>query len=79
MKLVDLNVWVALINGQHVHHAQAAQFWQKELGQMAFCRVTQMGFLRLTTNKLVMGGRPFSPRQSWAVSSLHTAGSPQPW
>lgn len=67
MKLIDLNVWIALTSAQHVHHARAAQFWQQEPGQMAFCRVTQMGFLRLITNKLVMNGEPFTPRQAWAA------------
>jgi uncharacterized protein len=67
MKLIDLNVWIALINGNHVHHAQAAQFWQSEASEMAFCRVTQLGFLRLTTNKLVMNEEPFTPKQAWAA------------
>jgi toxin-antitoxin system PIN domain toxin len=67
MKLVDINVWIALINGNHVHHPLAAQFWQHETQPLAFCRVTQLGFLRLTTNKLVMNDTPFTPKQAWAA------------
>ncbi len=67
MKLIDLNVWIALINGNHVHHSQAVQFWQSEPSEMAFCRITQLGFLRLTTNTLVMNGEPFTPKQAWAA------------
>jgi toxin-antitoxin system PIN domain toxin len=76
MKLIDLNVWVALVNGQHVHHAQVAQFWQQESGPFAFCRVTQLGFLRLTTNKLVMGGEPLTPHQAWAAYDELLASGP---
>ncbi len=67
MKLIDLNVWIALINGAHVHHPQAAHFWQNETQPLAFCRTTQLGFLRLTTNKLVMNDVPFTPKQAWAA------------
>lgn len=67
MKLIDLNVWIALINGNHVHHAQAVQFWQNEAQPLIFCRITQLGFLRLTTHQRVMNNAPFTPKQAWAA------------
>jgi hypothetical protein len=54
--LTDANVWLALAAERHQHHA-AARDWFLALGeeQAAFCRVTQMSFLRLLTNRTVMG------------------------
>jgi predicted nucleic acid-binding protein len=54
--LPDVNVWLALASRRHVHNAIATQ-WFQSVGQneAAFCRITQMGFLRLLTNHHVMG------------------------
>jgi uncharacterized protein len=54
--LPDINVWIALASDRHVHH-ETAKNWFAEIepGGAAFCRVTQMGFLRLITNRHVMG------------------------
>ena len=54
---LDVNVWVALTCDRHVHH-EAAKKWFQSLGasvQLFFCRVTQLGLLRLLTNETVMG------------------------
>jgi uncharacterized protein len=66
--LPDINVWVALASDRHVHHGLARD-WFAAAGEAraAFCRVTQMGFLRLLTNARVMGGDVLSQRQAWAV------------
>jgi predicted nucleic acid-binding protein len=46
--LPDVNVWLALTIAEHVHHAPAKRWFEsQEHEQIAFCRVTQMGFLRL--------------------------------
>ena len=53
--LPDVNVWVALAVDGHPHHAIAKR-WFERLGQesLLFCRVTEMGLLRLLTNEHVM-------------------------
>ena len=51
----DVNVWLALLLDVHTHH-RIAQAWidQSDFDRLAFCRVTQMGLLRLLTNPTVM-------------------------
>ena len=64
--LPDVNVWLALLNSQHPHHSSAKAYWDGALAQrLAFCRITMLGFLRLSTNKVVMGGTPYSTEQAW--------------
>lgn len=64
--LPDVNVWIALAAERHIFH-NAARHWFSRLGEerLAFCRVTQMGFLRLLTNKHVMQGEVMDPGQAW--------------
>ncbi|MGB2591043.1 MAG: TA system VapC family ribonuclease toxin [Candidatus Acidiferrum sp.] len=53
----DINVWVALTYDRHVHH-RAARQWFDSLAPMArlfFCRLTQLGLLRLLSSEAVMG------------------------
>ncbi len=64
--LPDVNVWLALLNSQHPHHSAAKAYWNVAAGQrIAFCRVTMLGLLRLSTNKTVMGGAPYTTLQAW--------------
>jgi uncharacterized protein len=66
--LPDINVWVALASDQHVHHLRARNWFRGTAeGGAAFCRVTQMGFLRLLTNVRVMADDVLSQRQAWSV------------
>lgn len=66
--LPDINVWVALVFDGHVHHRAAAAWFESAAeGSAAFCRVTQMGLLRLITSRKVMGEAVQSQRQAWAV------------
>jgi toxin-antitoxin system PIN domain toxin len=64
--LVDLNVWLALAFDGHVHH-RAAISWFEHGGResAAFCRITQLGFLRLLTNRTVMGRFASNQRDAW--------------
>ena len=66
--LPDINVWIALASDRHVHH-EAAKKWFAEIesGGAAFCRVTQMGFLRLITNRHVMGEDVVMQKEAWQV------------
>jgi len=56
--LIDINVWLALSWGRHPH-SSAAHEWLGELPKasvrLLFCRITQLGLLRLLTNAMVMG------------------------
>lgn len=64
--LPDVNVWLALLNAQHSHHQAAKHYWDRAAAQrISFCRITMLGLLRLSTNKAVMGGTPYSTAQSW--------------
>ena len=64
--LPDINVWLAFSVADHVHHARARHYWYEESGdQLAFCRVTALGFLRLSTNTAAMSGNPLSVSQAW--------------
>jgi uncharacterized protein len=66
--LPDVNVWLALASDGHVHHGPARDWFTavREAGT-AFCRVTQMGFLRLLTNSRVMGDDVLNQRQAWGI------------
>jgi toxin-antitoxin system PIN domain toxin len=64
--LPDVNVWVALAVIEHEQHRQAAEWFESIAGHdLAFCRVTQMGFLRLLTNSHVMKGDQLTPEAAW--------------
>lgn len=64
--LPDVNVWLAFSVADHAHHARARHYWYEESGdQLAFCRVTALGFLRLATNSAAMGGQPLTVPEAW--------------
>ncbi|HWE53677.1 MAG TPA: TA system VapC family ribonuclease toxin [Bryobacteraceae bacterium] len=69
----DVNVWIALAAELHIHH-RLVRGWFGRFGNddsVSFCRVTQLGFLRLLTNPRVMQDEVLSPADAWlAYSSL---------
>jgi len=66
--LPDVNVWLALASRRHVHNVIAAQWFQGIGGhEAAFCRITQMGFLRLLTNHHAMGVDVVGQVAAWQV------------
>jgi toxin-antitoxin system PIN domain toxin len=66
--LPDINVWIALASDRHVHHKTAKNWFADiESGSAGFCRVTQMGFLRLITNRHVMGADVVTQKEAWQV------------
>jgi len=70
----DLNVWLALTDPDHQHHARAAHYWDHEsLPNLAFCRVTMLGLLRLLTHSKVMSGNLFTIAEAWAAYSGYVA------
>lgn len=63
--LPDINVWLALIDKRHVHHAAASRYWADATVQSrAFCRITANGFLRLCTQAKALPN-PLSPHEAW--------------
>jgi len=66
--LPDISVWIALAADRHVHH-ETAKNWFDRIGdrEAAFCRITQMGFLRLITNRHVMGADIVAQKEAWLV------------
>ena len=63
----DVNVWLALAAPEHVHSAAAGRWWERETGQIAFSRFTQLGFLRLMTTAAAMDGKPLTLNEAWRV------------
>ena len=64
--LLDANVWLALAAEAHAHHGRAKAYWENEPAPVsAFCRVTQLAFLRHLTNKAIMGDQVLSPAAAW--------------
>ena len=54
--LVDVNVWLALLRPEHIHH-RAAKGWYEGLapGQTGLCRFVQLGLIRLLGSATIMG------------------------
>jgi uncharacterized protein len=67
VKILDVNVWLAAVWSRHAQHAVAKSWVDAEEGELAFCRITQMAFLRLLTNPAVTGSDVLSRRQAWEV------------
>jgi uncharacterized protein len=66
--LPDINVWLALISRRHEHNSRAVRWRASVSGSsIVFCRVTQMGVLRLLTNARVMGPDILTQRQAWNI------------
>lgn len=63
----DINVWLALAAPEHTHSLAARRWWKEVDGAIAFCRFTQMGFLRLMTTAAAMDGKPLSIAEAWRV------------
>ncbi len=63
----DVNVWIALSTEDH-RHSPEAWSWMESLGansQLGFSRFTQLGFLRLLTNEIIMGGQVKTLGKAW--------------
>lgn len=67
----DVNVWLALTFDSHVHHTVAkAWFDAIEEGLCVFCRITQQGFLRLSSNASVFGDNALTLNEAWKVYDI---------
>lgn len=89
--LPDVNVWIALYAELSTHHEAACQ-WFEGIGEadVVFCRLTQLGFLRLLTNRHVMQEEVLSPAAAWEANqsirqnpkvgfAVELAGFPEVW
>ncbi len=66
----DINVWLALSHQSHVHHRLASAWFESlsDSTRLCFCRMTQVGLLRLLTTEQVMNpGDPFTQHQAWRL------------
>jgi uncharacterized protein len=68
--LLDANLLIALTHAAHIHHAEAhAWFSAHPKRRWATCALTQLAFVRLTSNPKVVGSE-ITPAQ--AVQALNT-------
>jgi uncharacterized protein len=67
MILVDVGVWLAAVWGRHVHYPVASVWVNGQADDLVFCRVTQMGLLRLLSNPAIMGGDAVDRSQAWRL------------
>lgn len=68
MQLPDINIWLALAFESHVHHKAARDWFDRAAADScAFCRLTQLGFLRLATNQKVFGKETVSMSGAWKL------------
>lgn len=69
--LADVNVWLATLVADHPHHTSALRWWKEDLlpadHRAAFCRITQLGLLRLLTNERVMGRQRKTVEEAWSI------------
>lgn len=64
--MVDVNVWLALVFSDHVHHhSSLAWFENVGAGEALFCRITQMALLRHLTNRAIMGKFVLGQKDAW--------------
>jgi toxin-antitoxin system PIN domain toxin len=71
MLLPDVNVWLALTFDSHVHHPAAKKWFDAISGETClFCRATQQGFLRLSTNPSVFGNHALTMADAWQKYDL---------
>ena len=45
--LLDVNVWIALLDEAHVHHAHALAFMERRRVKIATCPLTENGVIRI--------------------------------
>jgi toxin-antitoxin system PIN domain toxin len=67
--LPDVNVLLAVAAAGHIHHVSARQWFEgRKNDSVVICRVTQMGLLRLLTNKKVVPSGGYSIKRAWDFS-----------
>ena len=65
MNLLDVNVWLASSWRNHASHDRVSAWIVEASDGLGLCRVTQMGFLRLTTLPAIAGTDTLTRRAAW--------------
>ena len=66
--LVDVNVWIPMAFDRHSHHSVARGWFDaRGDGSCCFCRMTQQGFLRLSSNRKIMGDAAVAMADAWRM------------
>lgn len=64
--LPDANLWLALFLEGHAHHGVARRWLASHpVETLVFCRLTQLAFLRHTTNATIMGPNVLTQVRAW--------------
>lgn len=72
--LPDVNVWLALAFEKHEHHAAATEWFEETApDSCSFCRLTQLGFLRLATNPKAFREATATLVQAWRMYDAFVA------
>ncbi|MEZ5353854.1 MAG: TA system VapC family ribonuclease toxin [Bryobacteraceae bacterium] len=67
-RLVDVNVWLALLAAHHEHRPRAlAWFDSLQAGEAGLCRLVQLSLVRLLSNAKVMGQNAIATRDALDV------------
>ena len=78
--LADVNLWLATLVADHPHHDAAIAWWRETVAdpdqRVAFCRITQLGLLRLLTNERVMGRQRKTVDEAWSIYERALAARP---
>jgi hypothetical protein len=61
----DVNVWLAAMLDNHVHHVVAKAWWSTTDSMIAFTRFTEIAVLRLLTTHAAMDAKPLSMDEAW--------------
>lgn len=67
MILLDVGVWLAATWGRHMHNPAAVDWFTRQTDDLIFCRVTQMGLLRLLSNPAIMGDDAVDRSEAWRI------------
>ena len=73
MDILDINVWLALVDENHVHHVSALDYWHHQRAdQVGFCRISMLGLLRLSTQTRVLS-RTLTNNEAWTIYQRYLA------
>jgi toxin-antitoxin system PIN domain toxin len=71
--LLDINVWLALVDENHQHHPSTRDYWtHHKADHVAFCRISMLGLLRLSTQPRVLS-RALNNEEAWTIYRQYLA------
>jgi toxin-antitoxin system PIN domain toxin len=66
--LVDVNIVLALLVRQHVHHTIVRRWFEAlQAGEAELCRMVQLAAIRLLCNRNILGNDVLTAPHAWAV------------